>query len=397
MFDAEAAPGDHQPSSEWADIGNQHADNAAHPTLSAQSEQQRPSTSSRSRRDVPPPGSSHAQSAHGQAGPMPSSDTGAVSAAQDAAAAQPNRRPPSRQSHSPHAGARPTASPPEPTASAAPVVRAPERPMTAKKAPPKAPEIAQPQAHRSRVRPPQAPALPRPGSRSAARVYVDDLGDSDDNVDIVQETFVRADSSGQGRGALLSDMYKAKEAAEQLANRGSIADSELHVEGGIDLGRTQRKKRASMAQADLGQLRNAVESLVQGVTPLARAMEHLQVCPCTLAARALLQCVFDSFMPRLKHHCSSVCCSLHSSVLVSLQGTSAMMQHVLHVAAGGQGEHAEGAAGMAQRGSHLAEEAASGSAAITSSERAAGSHDVGRGHRKKAGFDQVAEAASARE
>ena len=159
--------------------------------------------------------------------------------------------------------------------------------MTAKKAPPKAPEIAQPQAHRSRVRPPQAPALPRPGSRSAARVYIDDLGDSDDNVDIVQETFVRADSSGQGRGALLSDMYKAKEAAEQLTNRGSIADSELHVEGGIDLGRAQRKKRASVAQADLGQLRNAVESLVQGVTPLARAMEHLQVCPCSMRAAAM--------------------------------------------------------------------------------------------------------------
>ena len=157
----------------------------------------------------------------------------------------------------------------------------PARPMTAKKAPPKAPAVDEPRAvQRSRLRPPDEPAAQQSGSRPSVHMYrANEQDDDDDDVDVVQETYVHRDEPAQSHGALVNDMFKVKQAAEQVTNTvGSAADGELQIEGGVNLGRSHRKRRGGgAAKADLGQLRDAVEALVQGITPLARSMEHLQV------------------------------------------------------------------------------------------------------------------------
>lgn len=153
----------------------------------------------------------------------------------------------------------------------------PGRPMTAKKAPPMAPGTKGASPTRSRLRPPEA-AMQRPGSKAGVRVYTEDPGADCDDVDIVQEAYVCREDQEQPHGALVSDMYKTKEAADQMAhNRGHQAGDRIELEGGINLGRSQRKRRGGAARADPGQMRDAVEALVQGITPLARSMEYLQV------------------------------------------------------------------------------------------------------------------------
>ena len=148
------------------------------------------------------------------------------------------------------------------------------RPMTAKKAPPKAAS-----GHaQSRLRPPIDPLMHRLDSSTGVRVFAEDA-DGDDDVDIVQETFVPVSGKEHQHGALVSDMYKAKEAAEhQVAPDGAPAmPAGLDIEGGINLGRGQRRRKGGAVRADLGQMRGAVEALVQGIAPLARSMEYLQV------------------------------------------------------------------------------------------------------------------------
>ena len=161
------------------------------------------------------------------------------------------------------------------------------RPMSAKKAPPRAPSTAEPVARRTSLRPPeQAPAM-RPASRSTVRVYTEPAatnghGDNDDDdIDVIQESFAPAAApGGSSHGALVSDMYAAKAAAE-AGGAATEASESLDVAGGINLGRSQRRRKASgpaaAARVDVEQLRGAVEALVQGVTPLARSMDHLQV------------------------------------------------------------------------------------------------------------------------
>ena len=129
----------------------------------------------------------------------------------------------------------------------------------------------------SRLRPPEKPAsYKRLDSASGVRVFIEDVADNDDDVDIVQETFMPVASGEQQHGALVNDMYKAKQAAEQIAHDGGLATIGLDLEGGINLGRTSRRRKASIMRADLEQMRGAVEALVQGITPLARSMEYLQ-------------------------------------------------------------------------------------------------------------------------
>jgi hypothetical protein len=153
----------------------------------------------------------------------------------------------------------------------------PGRPMTAKKAPPKAPGTKGASLSRSRLRPPEA-ALRHTGSKARVLVYTEDPGADCDDVDIVQETYVCCEDQEQAHGALVSDMYKTKEAADQMAqDSGNRASNVIELEGGINLGRSQRKRKCGTARADLGQMRDAVEALVQGITPLARSMEYLQV------------------------------------------------------------------------------------------------------------------------
>ena len=185
-----------------------------------------------------------------------------------------------RTSHSP----RVSADAPQPSEDLTPahaVPTMPARPMTAKKAPPKAPAVDEPRAvQRSRLRPPDEAAVQQSGSRPSVHMYrASEQDDDEDDVDVVQETYVHRDEPAQSHGALVSDMFKVKQAAEQVTNTvGSTVDRELQIEGGVNLGRSQRKRRGGgAAKADLGQLRDAVEALVQGITPLARSMEHLQV------------------------------------------------------------------------------------------------------------------------
>lgn len=173
-------------------------------------------------------------------------------------------------SHGPSAGL--------PSASLTP----PARPMTAKAAPPKAPELDTTAltTRRGRMRPPEMAETERRGS-AGVHIYRDHDNDADDDVDIVQERYVTAQAPQEAHGVLTRDMFKAKEAAEQLLpahSRASAEQDAAEIQGGITLKRTHRRDRQSAAQRiDFGQLQASVEAIVQGVAPLAQAMEHLQV------------------------------------------------------------------------------------------------------------------------
>jgi hypothetical protein len=263
-------------SNEWASIGNEEQAASAGAVGTSimggrtQTEAERPSTSSRSRR-------APAQ----QQGPVERrTESRNFVADQQASQNQLDLTATSgRTTQSPRASQRVSAEPPDahrPLSAGSSFL---ERPMTAKKAPPNAPVVAPEGKKRtSRVAPPDNLPAQRGAARSSVHLYKQGDDGSDDDVNVVQETLAHTDAPAQAHGALVNDMYKAKEAAEQLTRKGSQSgDGALHIEGGINLGRAQRKKRSSIARADVGQLREAVESLVQGVTPLARSMENLQV------------------------------------------------------------------------------------------------------------------------
>lgn len=129
------------------------------------------------------------------------------------------------------------------------------------------------------MRPPDSLTAHQAGASTGVAVFKEESEDSDDDVNIVQEEYVQPEVLGAAPGALVSDMFKVKDAADQASHGSESAPNALQIEGGINLGRAQRKKRGSVVRTDLSQLRGAVEALVQGVTPLARCMEHLQVCP----------------------------------------------------------------------------------------------------------------------
>jgi hypothetical protein len=155
------------------------------------------------------------------------------------------------------------------------------RPMSAKKGPPRTQPTMDAAPRRGRLRPPEDILTKLPSSRPNVNVFSEE-SHGDDDVDIIQESFFhKQDSRGNAHGALVSDMYKAKEAAEAGVQQAQVGASDsLEIQGGINLGRSKRKaKGAVSARVDLNQLQQAVQGLVQGLTPLARSMDHLQACP----------------------------------------------------------------------------------------------------------------------
>ena len=184
---------------------------------------------------------------------------------------------------------------PAPRPASVPSAQPSGRPMTAKKAPPKAPEVDASvlSQRRGRLRPPDMAGTQRKSSLIlGVHVYKDSEQDADDDdIDVVHEKFVTTQPSDDAHGTLTRDMFKAKEAAEHSA--GAAADGPAdqvadHIEGGITLKRTQRRDRPAAQRIDLGQLQSSVESLVQGIAPLAQAMEHLQVCTHIVSSHPLV-------------------------------------------------------------------------------------------------------------
>lgn len=148
------------------------------------------------------------------------------------------------------------------------------RPLTAKKAPPLASTPAQAK-QRSRIQPPQE-LTASAGKRQGVHVFREESAPDEEFVDVV-ERLQPAQSSQPNllHGVLVSEMYKAK-------NTADVALASQHDEGqtsldGINLGRSKRSKHRTGLQADLTVIQQAVEKVVQQLTPLSRTMEYLQV------------------------------------------------------------------------------------------------------------------------
>ena len=56
-----------------------------------------------------------------------------------------------------------------------------------------------------------------------------------------------------------------------------MAEGDDPLDSGINLGRSKRTKKRATARVDTSAVRDAVESLVHKIAPLARSMDYLQV------------------------------------------------------------------------------------------------------------------------
>lgn len=156
------------------------------------------------------------------------------------------------------------------------------RPLTAKKAPPPAGNPAQVK-QRSRLRPAQETAAST--GRHGVRVYQEDRAVDEDAVDVVETSAsVQSSNPNMAHGVLVNEIYKAKNVADAVQKQHHD-DTDGMVDG-IHLGRSKRSKTRTATHVDFGYIQQAVEKVVQQITPLARAMEYLQVCP-FLAASTL--------------------------------------------------------------------------------------------------------------
>ena len=159
---------------------------------------------------------------------------------------------------------------------------APTRPMTAKKAPPKA--ASNPETSRRA-------GIRRPGGSrtigeevdgmqteapSHVRVFHEGAQDGDDDeVQILQDADQTMAQPGRAQdtqhGSLVTDMIQAQQRAEKELQIDALDES---MQDGI---RIERKKKEQAPRTDMLQLREAIESLCQNINPLARSMEYLQV------------------------------------------------------------------------------------------------------------------------
>lgn len=158
-------------------------------------------------------------------------------------------------------------------ASAAPQP-APQRPMTAKKAPPLKSWPA-PTTQRGRLRPPtDSISL---GARQGVHVYHEDAALDDDAIDVVQAApVVVQQAQQQNCGILVNEMNKAKDSAEASQGMPS-GEAETPVDSGINLGRSKRTKKRTTARVETSLVRDNVETLVQSIASLAGSMDYLQV------------------------------------------------------------------------------------------------------------------------
>eukprot|EP00892_Ulva_mutabilis_P005386 jgi/Ulvmu1/3219/UM015_0260.1 len=148
----------------------------------------------------------------------------------------------------------------------------PVRPLTAKKAPPPAALSTQVKQH-TRLRPPQE--MVASAARQGVHVYHEEHADGDDLIDVVEtgQSAIHAHPK-MAHGILVNEIYKVKDTvdASQMLEQG---DSQSIVEG-IHLGRTRRSKQRTGSQVDFRSIQQAVEQVVQQITPLAKTMEYLQ-------------------------------------------------------------------------------------------------------------------------
>lgn len=149
----------------------------------------------------------------------------------------------------------------------------PQRPMTAKKAPPRTTAPAR-EPQRGRQGPPQE-HVGITGSRQAVHVYREEASLEDDSIDVVESTPVMVQKEQESHGMLVNEMFKVMGSVE--AAQGSMEGDE-GLDEGINLGRSKRTKKRASARVDTGAVRDAVETLVQKIAPLARSMDYLQVC-----------------------------------------------------------------------------------------------------------------------
>lgn len=164
----------------------------------------------------------------------------------------------------------------------------PQRPMTAKKAPPRTISPA-PEPQRGRLCPPQEQVgTTRP--RQAVHVYREELALEDESIDVVESAPVTLQKEQESHGMLVSEMFKVMGSAE--AAQGGILEGEGPLDSGINLGRSKRTKKRSSGRVDTSAVRDAVESLVHKIAPLARSMDYLQVCG---AARSLIPRFLPSY------------------------------------------------------------------------------------------------------
>ena len=157
---------------------------------------------------------------------------------------------------------------------AQPAAPLPQRPMTAKKAPPRSIAPAQ-EPQRGRQGPPQDNFGPS-GARQAVHVYKEEACLEDDSIDVVEATPVTTVQKEQeSHGMLVTEMFKVMGSAE--AAQGVMAEGDDPLDSGINLGRSKRTKKRATARVDTSAVRDAVESLVHKIAPLARSMDYLQV------------------------------------------------------------------------------------------------------------------------
>lgn len=151
----------------------------------------------------------------------------------------------------------------------------PQRPMTAKKPPPRLVSPT-PELQRGRLCPPQANIAGTAGPRQAVHLYKEELSTEDDSIYVV-------DSSAQGtvqkeqesHGKLVSEMFKVIGSVEVA--QGAAPQDDESLSSGINLGRSKRVKKQGSGRIDISSVRDALEALVQNIAPLARSMDYLQV------------------------------------------------------------------------------------------------------------------------
>ena len=148
------------------------------------------------------------------------------------------------------------------------------RPRTAKKAPPLKGSPA-PVKQRSRLQPPEH-VVSSAGKQQGVHVFWEESAREEESVDVLEsEPSVQSSEAHPMHGVLVSEMYKAKTTAD--AAQVSKHDEEPGMLDGINLGRSKRSKQRSGLHVNLSLTRQAVEKLVQQITPLSRTMEYLQV------------------------------------------------------------------------------------------------------------------------
>lgn len=161
-----------------------------------------------------------------------------------------------------------------------------QRPVSAKKAPPK---VAKPEPSKAAVKPPLPNSRPgskqadRPGTASAPAITVFQENDKDDDedVEVVTESAHEAGfglntmSAADGRGVLVKNIMEAQRNLQQVGD--VAAEDDTGGGTGIILKKLGRAGQAAGTKAgDLSAVRDMVQNLCSNTQPLAKCMDYLQ-------------------------------------------------------------------------------------------------------------------------